>query len=50
MIKGHNPNRQQKGLLMKNNYEWRDWVVTKDLGTKIEFRNKKTNEIIVLEY
>lgn len=50
MIKGHNPNRQQKGLLMKNEYDWHDWLVIKDFGNKVEFRNKKSNEVITLEY
>lgn len=48
MIKGHNPNRQQKSILLKNGYEWKDWLVIKVFTDRVVFRNKHTNETVII--
>ena len=50
MIKGHNPNRLQKGLLKSNAYDWSEWLVIKVFSDSVLFRNKNTEQSITLYY
>lgn len=50
MIKGKNPNRLQKSLLMNNGYEWNEWLVIKVYSDSVLFRHKETEESITLYY
>lgn len=49
MKQGKNPNREQKKLLVQNGYDWTEWVLIKTNVDSYEFRNKTTNEVIVIE-
>lgn len=50
MIKGKNPNRLQKSLLMNNGYEWSEWLVIKVYSDSVLFRHKTTEESITLYF
>mgnify|MGYP003414921806 len=48
MRKGHNPNRNQKKLLVKNGYHQDDWLLVNTQPTQLTFRHKQKDDVITL--
>lgn len=48
MKSGKNPNREQKMILIANDKECKEWLVTKTYADTYEFRHKTTGETITL--
>ena len=48
MRKGHNPNREQKELLVKNKKDWKEWLLVKTEKDAYVFKHKTSNELLTL--
>ena len=48
MRNGHNPTRNQKELLSRNNKNWAEWFITKQIDKTCIFKNKMTGETLTL--
>lgn len=49
MRKGHNPNREQKEILVKNKKDWKNWLLVKTEKDAYVFKHKETDEVITLQ-